>query len=184
MQLNKHFPKKRIAIVSYDDNRGNLIEWSYFNREKLRVHHIIANDGIAEVLAGTLTVPVTNLPARTLGGYSQLLKMIADNEIDILICVGNSLHEKHLLTGVGDLCSLATRQGIIVAGNEATADFVINSLSAKSLESDNIAQTHTTGKNNISARTWNHHLKMPFFRHFGWRPWQPGFRKPLLTSKK
>jgi methylglyoxal synthase len=184
MQLNKHFSKKRIAIVSYDDNRGNLIEWSYFNREKLRVHHIIANDGVAEVLTGTLTVPVTTLPARTLGGYSQLLKMIGDNEIDILICLGNSLQEKHLLTGISDLCFLATRKGIIVAGNEATADFVIDSLSATNSESDNIVQSHSADTGNISGRSWNHHLKMPFFRHFGWKPWQPNFRRPLHTNKK
>jgi len=184
MRLNKQFSKKRIAIVSYDDNRSNLIEWSYFNREKLRVHYIIANDSTAEVLLGTLTVPVTTLPAQSLGGYSQLLKMIGDDEIDILICIGDSLKEKHLLTGIGDLCAFATRKGIIVASNEATAEFVISSLSNAASEAHNQYQIHTAGTGNISGRSWNHHLKMPFFRHFGWKPWHPGLRRPLLTYKK
>lgn len=170
MQSNINNLKKRIAIVSYDDNRGNLIEWSYFNRNKLCVHDIIANETTAEVLKGTLSVPVTSIPDRSPGGYHQLLNMINEDGIDILLCIGDSSQEKFMLTGIGELCALAIKKGIIVAGNESTANFIIGSL--RNIGSQELETSHNKKS-----------LKIRLFQHLSRKPLLTNFHRTLLTNK-
>lgn len=125
-QLNK--TPKTIAIVVDDEKRNNLIEWSYFKKNLLRQHNIVANDEIALILTGTLTVPVTSLPHGTFGGYRQLATMIENKEIDLLICMGATDKGNNYQTGITDLISTATRHDIMVASNAATANVILDSL--------------------------------------------------------
>ncbi|HTE25578.1 hypothetical protein [Flavitalea sp.] len=131
-QLNK--TPKTIAIVVDDENRNRLIEWSYFNKALLRQHNIVANDEIALILTGTLTVPVTSLPHGTFGGYRQLATMIENKEIDFLICMGSTERGNNFQTGITDLISLATKHDIMVSSNAATAKVILESLDMQQAE--------------------------------------------------
>ena len=136
-QLNK--TPKTIAIVVDDEKRNRLIEWSYFNKALLRQHNIVANDEIALILNGTLTVPVTSLPHGNFGGYRQLATMIENNEIDFLICMGSTDKGNNFQTGITDLISLATEHDIMVSSNAATANVILESLDMQQPEPANIA---------------------------------------------
>ncbi|MET0243035.1 MAG: hypothetical protein ABW174_06190 [Flavitalea sp.] len=129
---------KRIAIVSYDADRTRLVEWSYFNRKNLSSHTIIANNATAGVLEGTLNTHVVHLDVHTFGGYRQLATLIDEQQIDILICIGDATPDAVNLAGVQELCKLGTERGIIVAPNEATANFILHSLPGS-------VCTHVTG---------------------------------------
>lgn len=136
-QLNR-IPKT-VAIVVDDENRNKLIEWSYFNKALLRQHNIVANDDIALILTGTLTVPVTSLPHGTFGGYRQLATMIENKEIDFLICMGSTDRGNNFQTGITDLIALATEQDIMVASNATTANVILASLDMQDTEPELIA---------------------------------------------
>ena len=125
---------KTIAIVVDDEKRNKLVEWSYFNKALLRQHNIVANDEIALILAGTLTVPVTSLPHGSFGGYRQLATMIENGEIDLLICMGSTDKGNNFQTGITDLISLATEQDIMVSSNAATAKVILESINMQSTE--------------------------------------------------
>jgi methylglyoxal synthase len=125
-QLNR--TPKTVAIVVDDEKRNKLIEWSYFNKALLRQHNIVANDEIALILTGTLTVPVTSLPHGTFGGYRQLATMIENKEIDLLICMGSTDKGNNFQTGITDLISLATEHDIMVSSNATTAKVILESL--------------------------------------------------------
>jgi methylglyoxal synthase len=140
-QLNK--TPKTIAIVVDDEKRNRLIEWSYFNKALLRQHNIVANDEIALILTGTLTVPVTSLPKGNFGGYRQLATMIENKEIDFLICMGSTEKGNNFQTGITDLLSLATEQNIMVSSNAATAEVILESLDMQQREPANIPGAHS-----------------------------------------
>ena len=134
--MNKQSNKtpKTIAIVVDDEKRNRLIEWSYFNKALLRQHNIIANDEIALILTGTLTVPVTSLPSGTFGGYRQLATMIENKQIDFLICMGSTDRGNNFQTGITDLISLATEHDIMVSSNATTAKVILESLDMQQAE--------------------------------------------------
>jgi methylglyoxal synthase len=117
-----------IAIVVDDDKKHKLIEWSYFNRELLRPHTIIANDEIALILHGTLNAPVQSLPHRNYGGYRELATMLEGGRIDLLICIGTLATSNGFQVCVGDLVAIASANNIMVASNEATADVILRSM--------------------------------------------------------
>ena len=119
---------KRIAIVTDDSKRIELIEWSYFNREVLSQHQIIASGSTADLLQGTLNKSITaTIPAAE--GYREVAQMIENQEIDILISFGDPNKSESHQAGLIGLLISAISEDIIVATNLATANLVVNSLS-------------------------------------------------------
>ena len=121
---------ERIAVVVDDDKRTSLIEWSYFNRHTLSQYGIIADESTAELLKGTLNVPVTALASDSAGGYWEVAKLVQKNEIDILIYFGSLSKDDVPQSGTKDLLALAHSQNIVTANNPATANLVIQALQA------------------------------------------------------
>ena len=136
---------QRIAIVIDENKRTNLIEWSYFNREVLRQHEIIANEITSGLLQGTLDKPITPLLSQTGDGYREFSQMIERQEIDILIFFGDPSKPDTHHTAIGDLLIMAFNQNIITACNLVTADMVVASLQtgpSKRLKQKNKAAGH------------------------------------------
>jgi methylglyoxal synthase len=122
---------ERIAVVADDDKRTSLIEWSYFNRYTLSRYRIIADESTADLLKGTLIVPVTALASDSAGGYREVAKLVQKNEIDILIYFGSLYKDDIPQSGMMDLLALAHDQNIVTASNPATANLVIQALQAE-----------------------------------------------------
>lgn len=121
---------ERIAVVVDDDKRTSLIEWSYFNRHTLSQYEIIADASTADLLKGTLNVPVTALASNSTGGYREVAKLVEKNAIDVLIYFGNLSTNGIVQPGIRDLLELAHSQNIVTANNSATANLVIEALKA------------------------------------------------------
>ena len=124
---NQH-PVKRIAIVAYDDNQKNLIEWSFFNRQVLQQHELTALGANARLLQGTLGIHVSALPAPAMAGYQELAQLIRKEKIDVIIFLGDASELNSSDTGIKDLLHLAIEQNITIAGNTATAGIILESL--------------------------------------------------------
>ncbi len=117
---------KRIAIIAFDNKKTELIEWSYFNRNLLLPHNILALSYAAIVLEGTLNKKVQISASGKLGELKELCSLISNDEIDAVIIfseAGEILENKDLKAVV----EAATDHNIIVATNRTTADFILTS---------------------------------------------------------
>lgn len=117
---------KHIAIIASPENKTDLIEWSYFNRDALAKHQILASGSTANILEGTLNIKVNVSEAGKMGEYSALRNLIEENKVDAVIIFNDAaeiLHNRSLHS----ILETAIKNNVVIATNRTTADFVINS---------------------------------------------------------
>jgi len=118
---------KRIAFVVHADKKGELIEWSYFNKHLLAQHEIIASGDAANILQGTLNMPVQTYITGPYNGYQELAAMITQGGIDALILFGHTDETQLQANGIKALIETALQANVIIALNKITADFMLHS---------------------------------------------------------
>ena len=118
---------KRIAIVAHDNSKNDLIEWSFHNREVLKSHHIIAAGYTADVLEGTLNIPVNKLMTGSIGGYEQMGRMITEGKVDAIIFLGYPKKTRPVDSDMKSLLHLAEENNLVIALNKRTAEVVLTS---------------------------------------------------------
>lgn len=115
---------KRIAFVVHDDKKSELIEWSYFNKDILMQHEIIAPGNAGNILEGTLNKPISKLPD---GEFHLLSSLITEGKIDIVIFFWNTSETQMQKNGIKALLRTALANNVIVACNKITAAFILHS---------------------------------------------------------
>lgn len=117
---------KNIAIIAFESKKTELIEWSYFNKEILLPHQLLALGFAANILEGTLNKTITKVEDIKLGGHRELCNLIKEGNLDTIIIFGNS---EEIFEGkdMNSLLKTAVDHNIIVATNKTTADFVLHS---------------------------------------------------------
>lgn len=118
---------KRIAIVAHDSCKNDLIEWSFHNREVLKLHEIIAAGYAADVLEGTLNISINKLATGSLGGYAAMGKMIIDGKVDAIIFLGYPKKTKPVDSDFKSLLHFAEEKDLVIALNKPTAEAIIAS---------------------------------------------------------
>lgn len=118
---------KRIAISAQEHKKTELIEWSYFKRLALQQHQLIATGTTADILEGTVDVPVQKLQSGAMGGYKQLATMVAEGKVDALIFFSDVIHDAVNNSDIRNLLELAISKNIIVSCNRTTADHIMDS---------------------------------------------------------
>lgn len=120
---------KRIGILSFQDSRKDLIEWSYGKKHELKNHIIISTARTASLLEGTLNTPVLNLQHGRSGGYQQVRNLIQENKIDVLLLFGkaNSIADRE--GWFKELVDLAIQHDVAVGYNQSTIDMLVNAIS-------------------------------------------------------
>ena len=119
---------KNVVFVMNENNKTELIEWSYFNRELLLPHMITATAAAGKILEGTLNKPVNKLVSGPRGEYKQLADMITEGKVDVIVFFGTGSETLFRPNEFEALIATARENNIIVALNRSTADFVFNSL--------------------------------------------------------
>ena len=120
--------KKKVAFVVHPDKKSELVEWSYFNKNLLEQHEIIASGEAANILEGTLHIPIVTYLTSSYEGYSELNNMIEEGKVDAIILFWNNEDETPLQrNGIRELIHNALEADIIIANNKVTADFIITS---------------------------------------------------------
>jgi methylglyoxal synthase len=117
---------KQIAIIAFDSKKTELIEWSYFNRQLLVNHNILALSYAANVLEGTLNKKVQTSASGKLSELKELCTNISNREIDavFIFCEAAEMLENKDLKAV---IEASNTENIIVAANRTTADFILTS---------------------------------------------------------
>ncbi|MFT4152464.1 hypothetical protein [Parafilimonas sp.] len=118
--------KKNIAIITSATNKTDLIEWSYFNKDVLNKHDILALGSAANILEGTLNKKVNMSGQGKTGELAALRNLIENNKIDAVIVFLDAEEFMHN-SGLLSITEAAIKNNIIMAANRTTADFVINS---------------------------------------------------------
>ena len=127
---NKKFPMqhdKKIALVTHDNKKRDLVEWAKFNRELLAHHQIFATGTTGRVLEQELGFKIESLRSGPLGGDQQIGAKIVSNEVDFLIFFWDPLESQPHDPDVKALLRMAVVWNIPAACNRATADFMVSS---------------------------------------------------------
>jgi len=119
---------KRIAITAQENKKTELIEWTYFKKEALAKHSLVATGTTADVVEGTVNMPVQKLLSGAVGGYKQLAEMIKAGDIDALIFFSDATTDFFCNSEVKYLLEAAISSNIIVCANRTTADYVLDSV--------------------------------------------------------
>lgn len=119
---------KRIGITSQESKKTDLIEWSYFKKEVLANHQLVATGTTADIVEGTVNIPVEKILSGAVGGYKQLTTMIEEGKLDGLIFFSDNMADYFANSDVRSLLETAIRKNIIVCFNRTTADYVFDSM--------------------------------------------------------
>jgi len=128
MEKGKMTTIKRIAITAQEHKKTELIEWSYFKREALAKHQLIATGTTADIIEGTVDIPVQKILSGAVGGYTQLASLIEEGKIDALIFFSDTMADSFNNSDIKKLLEKAISSNIIVCCNRTTADYVMDSI--------------------------------------------------------
>ncbi|CAN5702500.1 hypothetical protein BH10BAC2_BH10BAC2_15320 [soil metagenome] len=119
---------KRIGITSQESKKTDLIEWSYFKKEVLANHQLVATGTTADIVEGTVNIPVQKILSGAVGGYTQLTTMIEEGKLDAIIFFSDNMTDYFTNSDVRYLLETAISKNIIVCFNRTTADYVLDSM--------------------------------------------------------
>jgi methylglyoxal synthase len=118
---------KRIALVTHDERKKDLLAWVRPNTETLARHRLIGTGTTGRMLAETCGLNITCLKSGPLGGDQQLGSMIANQELDIMIFFWDPMAAQPHDVDVKALLRMSVLYNLPTACNRSSADFLIAS---------------------------------------------------------
>lgn len=116
----------KIVIIANETKKTPLIEWSYANKKILEQHAIMATGASAHLLEGTLLQPVHQLSPVSAGGITEIEKLVAAGEVDMLIFFPGLKDQSVVTDKFRHLVTTSSEKDILIAFNTATANLLLN----------------------------------------------------------
>lgn len=119
--------RKRIGLVAHDSKKDAMVAWAARHRHRLAAADLWGTGTTGGRIAGATGLHITRLKSGPLGGDQQLGAMIAEGRLDILFFFTDPLAAMPHDVDVKALLRISTLTQTVIACNEATADFVVES---------------------------------------------------------
>lgn len=128
---------KRVALVTHDNCKKDLLEWVEWNWKLLLKHKLICTGTTGRLVEEAISKKfekgesfkhsMVKLKSGPFGGDQQLGAMIADGNIDILVFFWDPMQPHPHDVDVKALLRISVLYNIPTACNRSTADFIISS---------------------------------------------------------
>jgi methylglyoxal synthase len=137
--------RKKIALITHDHKKPDLLEWIKFNKGTLLQHEPFATGTTGKILEQEIGSKITIFESGPLGGDQQIGARIAEGCIDFLIFFWDPLESLSHDPDVKALLRVAVVWNIPIACNRASADFMISSSLIARNTSGSCPTTKATG---------------------------------------
>ena len=118
---------KKIALVTHDEKKHDLLEWARYNKALLRQHELYATGTTGKLLEQELGIEIHKLQSGPLGGDQQIGALIAAGDMDLVVFFWDPLTPQPHDSDVRALLRIAVVWNVPIACNRASADFMIAS---------------------------------------------------------
>lgn len=118
---------KNIALVAHDSKKKDLINWVKKHYDVLKDHNLFATGTTGEKLEELTNIEITKFKSGPIGGDQQIGAAIVEGKINILIFFWDPLKSQPHDPDVKALLRVAALWDVVVACNESTANFVLQS---------------------------------------------------------
>lgn len=125
--MSKMSARKRIGLVAHDEKKAAMVAWAQRHKGRLSECEIWATGTTGGRVADATGLDIRRLKSGPLGGDQQLGALIAEEKLDILVFFIDPLAAMPHDVDVKALIRISTLTQTVMASNEATADFVIES---------------------------------------------------------
>lgn len=119
--------KKNIALIAHDGKKQELSDWCKENFTELSNHKLYGTGTTSKKISNETGLCITGFNSGPLGGDQQIGAKISEGDIDLVIFFSDPLSAQPHDPDIRALLRIAQVYDIPMAGNKATADFLITS---------------------------------------------------------
>lgn len=119
--------RKRIGLIAHDARKPALRAFVQSHRDRFAGHELYATGTTGKVIAEDTGLNVHCLKSGPLGGDQQMGALIAEGGLDILLFFTDPMTSMPHDVDVKALLRLCTLYNVVLACNQASADFVLGS---------------------------------------------------------
>ncbi|MEO9901021.1 methylglyoxal synthase [Nisaea sp.] len=119
--------RKRIGLIAHDARKPALRAFVHAHRERFAGNDLYATGTTGKVIAEDTGLKVQCLKSGPLGGDQQMGALIAEGGLDILLFFTDPMTSMPHDVDVKALLRLCTLYNVVLACNQASADFVLGS---------------------------------------------------------
>lgn len=123
-----------IGLIAHDSKKTLMQNFCIAYRGILSKHTLFATGTTGRLIEEVTNLSIHKFLAGPLGGMQQLAAQVAQNEIDALIFLRDSLNPKPSEPNVNDVVRLCDMYNIPMATNIATAEIIILALDRGDLD--------------------------------------------------
>jgi methylglyoxal synthase len=127
LESNKIGIRKKIALISHDYRKPDLIEWVKNNRAILERQCLCGTGTTASLIQAETGLEVKAFKSGPMGGDQQIGACIVNGEVDFMVFFWDPLTSQPHDPDVKALLRIAVLYDIPVAMNQSTADFLVRS---------------------------------------------------------
>lgn len=124
--------KLTIALVAHDHRKADMVEWTYFNSEFLKHHHLVCTGTTGTLINQYLTekgiqAEITCMNSGPLGGDAEIAAMVVRGEIDLAIFLIDDLNPQPHEADIMMLLRQCRVHNVPIACNRYSADLMLTS---------------------------------------------------------
>jgi len=133
----------RVAVISHDGKKADLVAFATFNRELLKRCHLIATGTTGRLLVEKVGLAVERVESGPLGGDVQIASRVVEGLVDAVLFIVDPLDKHPHDPDIQTLMRICNVRNVPLASNIATADMLISSPLLWTVETEAAVAAHS-----------------------------------------